>query len=500
MSEKLQAVSASAPGFEGINKNASAVDLSQSWALIGDNCILDNTGRIASRKGWLAVTASSIGSFNIQGLAEYLQKDGTSQVISSANNNIYKGTTALTSIYSTAITANYWQMFNFNNFMWLFQRGHAPLRYDGTTCVTIASLGGTGTVPQGNCVIGAYGRLWVGDTSTDKTVLSYSDLLIGQNWTGGSSGSLDLKSVWTNGMDEIVGLGAINGFLVIFAKHSILIYNSPSVPSTMTLVEHIKGVGCVARDSIVNIGTDILFMSDSGIRSLTRSVQTNIMPLQDVSQHVRDDIVYALSVETNTDAIKGVYHEPEGFYLISFPTNNQCFWFDIRKVRDDGSAPCFYWNNIKPFSLLSSKDKTLYIGKIGVIGKYFGYMDNTSTYDMAYYTAWLSFGANYIDKILKRIKTTVAGNISAVFNVKWSYDYSGQYFSQSQTISSNTVSQWGISEYNIAEYNSGIAINELSSPGSSIGKMIQVGFTSTVNGASFAIQRFDVLVKKGRMR
>ena len=59
MSEKLQAVSASAPGFEGINKNASAVDLSQSWALIGDNCVLDNTGRIASRKGWLAVTASS---------------------------------------------------------------------------------------------------------------------------------------------------------------------------------------------------------------------------------------------------------------------------------------------------------------------------------------------------------------------------------------------------------------------------------------------------------
>ena len=241
-------------------------------------------------------------------------------------------------------------------------------------------------------------------------------------------------------------------------------------------------------------------MSDSGIRSLTRSVQTNIMPLQDVSQHVRDDIVYALSIETNTDAIKAVYHEPEGFYLISFPTNNQCFWFDIRKVRADGSAPCFYWNNIKPFSLLSSKDKTLYLGKIGLIGKYFGYMDNTSTYDMAYYTAWLSFGANYIDKILKRIKITVAGNVSASFNVRWSYDYSGQYFSEAQTITSNTISQYGIAEYNIAEYNSGIAINELSSPGSSIGKMIQVGFTSTVNGAYFAIQRFDVLVKKGRMR
>ena len=514
MSESLQGISISAPGFEGLNKNASAVDLPPQWALQGDNCILDIGSRVACRKGWVQVTTTPLVSTpNIVAMAEYLQKDGTTQIISAAGNNIYSGTTTLTSIYSTAITADYWQMVNFNNYLWLFQRNHAPLRYDGTTVATIASLGGTGTVPQGNCVLGAYGRLWVGDTATDKTVLSYSDLLIGQNWTGGSAGAIDLKSVWTNGADEIVAIGAQNGFLVVFGRTSILVYSNPSTPTSMALVEHIKGIGCVARDSIVNIANDILFLSNSGVRSLARSIQTNNMPLQDVSQYVRDDVVYSLSLETNPNAIKSVYHEPEGFYLLTFPTNNTTFYFDMRKVRTavssttatapadgQGSAPAFEWNGINPKALLSARDKTLYLGQAGVVGKYSGYTDNGMTYDLNYSTAWLSFDAPYTTKILKRIKTTVAGNINITFTVKWAYDYTGLYYTAQQTITNSAVAEYGIAEYGIAEYNSSIAINELSSPGQSAGKMLQVGLNATINGGAFAIQRFDVLVKKGRIR
>lgn len=501
MSERLQGTSISAPGFDGLNKNASAVDLPSSFALQGDNCILDLTGRVACRKGWIAVNATTISTTTpIQTIAEYLQIDGTATIISAANNNIYSGTTTITSIYSTGITANYWQMVNFNNYLWAFQRGHAPLRYDGTNFVTIASLGGTGTVPQANCVIGAYGRLWAADTATDKTIVYYSDLLIGQNWTGGSSGSIDLKSVWTNGMDSIVSIAAFAGNLIIFGKKSIIIYSGATNPSTLTLVEHIKGIGCVARDTIQNVGPDILFMSDSGIRSLTRSTQTNLLPFQDVSQHVRDDIVYALSLEANPDAIKAIYHEPEGFYIISFPTNNQVFYFDIRKVRKDGSAPVFEWNNITPTALASIKNKTLILGKSGYIGVYGGYTDNGASYDISYFTAWLSFDSPYTDKILKRIKTTVAGNINTSFIVKWSYDYTGNYYNAFQTITNPSVAEYGISEYGIAEYSTNVAINELSSPGQSVGKMLQVGITATINGAFLALQRFDVLVKMGRMR
>lgn len=496
----LQPVSVSAPGFKGLNTQASVVDLDPAWALDALNCVIDRGGRISSRKGWTQITSSPVGGTpNIEAIAEYLKIDGTRQFISAANNVIYSGSTTLTSIYSTAITANRWQMVNFNNFLWLFQKSHAPLRWDGTTMVTIASLGGTGTVPQANAVCAAYGRLWTIDTVTDRTILAYSDTLIGQNWTGGAAGTVDLKSVWTNGMDSGTAVAAFNGFLIIFGVKSILVYSGPTTPSSMALVEHVKGIGCVARDSIQDIGTDLLFLSDTGLRSLARTIQEKSMPLRDVSKNVRDDITLSIAQETTIGDIRSVYHEPERFYLVNFPATTKTYCFDVSKVLEDGSSPVTTWNRINPRAMVSSLDRSFYMGQAGVIGKYSGYLDKASTYDMSYLTAWLSFGAPFLQKILKKILFTVMGSLNTTFSVKWAYDYTGTFFTQQQTISGFTVSEYGIAEYGIAEYSSGAAVATLATPGMSSGKMVQIGLQCTVNGSQLAIQKFDIYAKKGRM-
>ena len=502
MSEPLQPVSVTAPGFKGINKSASAVELDPSWALDATNCVLDRTGRIASRMGWSAVTSSPIGGTpNIESIGEYTTITGTNQLISAANNIIYSGSATLTSIYSTAITANRWQMANFNNFLWLFQRSHAPLRWNGAAMVTIVSLAGTGTPPQGNAVCAAYGRLWVGDTVTDKTILYFSDTLIGQNWTGGAAGTLDLKSIW-QGADGITAISSFNGFLIIFGSKSILIYQNPTNPATMTLVEHLHGIGCIARDSVQDIGTDILFLSDTGVRSLARTIQEKSMPLRDLSKNVRDDMTSLISQQAagTLEDIRSVYHEPNGFYLIGFPLQDTVVCLDLRKVLEDGAAPVTYWNHINPRAMLSSRDRTLYLGKAGVIGKYYGYTDNATSYDMNYLTAWISFEQPFIIKILKRILCTVIGANNTIFSVKWGFDYSGVYFTVQQTISGGVVYEYNIAEYNIAEYTSGISIAEIGTPGSSAGKMMQFGLFCTVNGSQLALQKFDIYAKPGKMR
>lgn len=496
----LMPVSVAAPGFKGLNTQASVVDLDPAWALDAMNCVIDRSGRVSCRKGWTAVTSSPIGGTpKIEALAEYLKIDGARQFISAANNILYSGSATLTNIYSTAITANRWQMVNFNNYLWLFQKSHAPLRWDGVTMVTIASLAGTGTPPQGNAVCGAYGRLWVGDTSSDRTILYYSDTLIGQNWAAGASGTLDLKSVWTNGMDSITAIAAFNGYLVIFGNKSILIYSGPSNPSTMALVEHVKGIGCIARDSIQDIGTDILFLSDTGVRSLARTIQEKSMPLRDVSKNVRDDITLSIFQETTIGDIRSVYHEPERFYLINFPTNQKTYCFDISKVLEDGSSPVTTWNQINPRAMYSSLDRILYLGQSGVIGKYTGYTDNGSTYDMSYLTSWMSFGEPSAEKILKRLLYTVLGSNNTPFSVKWAYDYTGTYFTQQQTITGFLAYEYGIAEYNIGLYSSGASIAVIGTPGLSAGKMVQVGFQCSVNGSQLALQKFDIYAKRGRM-
>jgi hypothetical protein len=55
-------------------------------------------------------------------------------------------------------------------------------------------------------VLSAYGRLWVAETTTEKTVIYWSDILSGHNWVNGSTGSIDVSSVWPNGADIITGL------------------------------------------------------------------------------------------------------------------------------------------------------------------------------------------------------------------------------------------------------------------------------------------------------
>lgn len=503
MAEQLQPVSISSPGHFGINRVASVVDLDPQWALDATNCVIDRSGRIAARNGWLKLTVTPIASSpNIESMAEYLKTDGSTQIISGAGNAIYSGTEPLTSVYSTSISANRWQMVNFNNYLWLFQRGHAPLRWDGTTMATIASLGGTGTAPQGNCVLAAYGRLWVADTATDKVTVSFSDTLIGQNWSAGASGTLNLSQVWTNGMDSIVALASHQGFLIIFGRKSILIYSGAATTpaSNLTLVEHIKGIGCISRDSVWSVGDDIWFLSDSGVRSLVRSINAaTVMPVSDVTKNIRDDVVNLIKNESNLEDVRAGYHEVDGYYVITFPSKDTSVWIDTRMKMEDESYRCTYWNQITPRAYAPSISRTMYIGKAGVVGKIFGYQDNGSAYTMTYYTPWLSFQAPAVQKILKKIHMNVTGSSNTTFSIKWGYDYQTAQFSNQQVITGGVTAEYNIAQYNIDEYSSGIVLNELNTPGMSTGKMIQLGITCVVNGTQLAINKIDALAKPGRM-
>jgi hypothetical protein len=148
------------------------------------------------------------------------------------------------------ITASNWQCASLNGITYFFQLGYDPLIYDPAVSTTTfrrvsEKTGYTGTVPLGNIVISAFGRLWVADTTSNNVTITFSDLLTGHNWTGGTSGTLDVSRVWANGADQIMGLGAHNNFLVIFGKRQILVYQGATTPSTMSLSDTIGSIGCL---------------------------------------------------------------------------------------------------------------------------------------------------------------------------------------------------------------------------------------------------------------
>ena len=424
---------------------------------------------------------------------------------------------------SYTITADNWQVANMPlgtgltasaHSIW-FQAHHEPLVLHKLGTVAHSHVDGYGfqrlgdvatSLPSGyttstfkpSCGIYAYGRLWVANTDdTDTQTVYFSDLQNPGNWTTGTSGKLDISSVIQTG-EPIVAIAQHNGFLIFFTKNNIVIYEGAQNPSTMVLKDIITGVGCIARDSVQSVaGTDILFLSQTGIQSLQRLVQEKSLPFRDVSKNVRDDIVKASLSET-PENIKAVYYPTDAFYIISFPTTGVAYCFDTRASLQDGSFRATTWTGLVPTAYCVTNDRNLYVGRVGYIGKYYGFLDNESTYRMYYYTNYFDFDQPNTVKVLKKMNMVAIGGSSQPIAIKWGFDYSFNYNSQSVVLNGDAVYEYGIAEYGIAEYSTGIALETVKANLGGSGKVIQLGFETDISGIELSIQKLDFSLKTGK--
>jgi hypothetical protein len=513
MSQALQTASVSAPGFFGLNTQDSPTNLESGFALVATNCIIDRYGRVGSRKGWSRVNSSSgnLGANNIGVIHELVQTDGTITVLFAGNNKLFKldGSNAVSELTyggggsAPTITASNWSCASLNGITYFFQTGHDPLIFDPAVSTTTyrrvtEKTGYVGTVPSANIALSAFGRLWTANTSTVKNTVYFSDLLAGHVWSTGTAGSLNVDRVWPNGADEIQGLAAHNGFLIIFGKRQILVYQDATTPSTMQLSDTVGGIGCISRDSIQTTGKDVLFLSNSGLRSFARTIVEKSAPLGDLSKNVRNDLIQVVSTETAAN-IKSVYSESEAFYLLTLPTSKEVYCFDTRVQLQDGSFRVTTWNNIEPTALLSRRNGDVLIGKNGYVGKYGTYQDYTSAYRFQYFTNHADLGNANVTSVLKRLRAVVIGGTNQYLTMKWGFDFSTNYQSGNALIPSQGVYEYGIAEYNIAEYSNGVALQTLSLPVNGSGKMVQTGYEANINGASISIQRIEIQFKDGKI-
>lgn len=509
MAQQLQNITIAAPGFFGLNTQDSPIGLNPSFASIADNCVIDKSGRIAARKGWDEVSTNGstvLGtSRGIETVYEFVDKSGDKYVVSAGNNKIFLGTTTLVDVTPTGYTptANNWKAVNLNDHVYLFQRDHEYLLgtdHGGSFVVEAHSdhSHATGTPPQANEVLAAYGRLWAADVTGNKHTVYWSDLLNGHHWTGGTSGSLDVTTVWPAGHDEITALAAHNGFLIIFGKKSILVYSGAESPATMTLTDTVEGIGCIARDSVQHTGTDVLFLSDSGVRSFGRTIQEKSMPMRDISRNVRNDLINLVTQQTNP--IKSIYSAEESFYLLTLPDNGLVYCFDMRAPLQDGAHRATTWSALNPLSFARLADGTIYIGKDSGIVKYDGYKDGTAQYQMRYFSNPLDFGNASNLKFLKKFNLTIVGGKDTATTLNWAYDYSSGYSKQTFTFGSSNIAEYGISEYNTdAEYSASILINTPKVNTSGSGEVVTTGIEAQINDATFSIQKIDIHALLGRL-
>jgi hypothetical protein len=486
MAKQLLTTTISAPGFLGINTQESSVDLSSGYALEAYNCVIDKFGRIGARKGWSkqnVSTNSDLGTNDIEFLFELPE---TGKVIAGGNNlllTLDSGTlttavnTTVTDSAGTGTTAytitdNNWSASSIvfgegpdiSPHAYICQAGHLPLVYHKvgsghahTGSYGFQLLSDVGSVPttytsasdfKPNFVLGAYGRTWWTNIVNDEQTVYFSALLDGSNLSTGDSGYLSLVDVFPNG-DQVVGLAAHNGFLIIFGKRNIAVYSNPIDVTRLELVDLIANVGCIARDTIVNTGTDVMFLSDTGVRSIARVIQEKSAPINDISFNVRDDLVTFVDSETDKERIKATYYPRDAFYVLTLPTSKYVFCFDLRGRLQNGACRVTIWDHIEPTAFHTTYTGDLLLGKKGYIGKYNTYLDNDEIYQMRYYTNHFDLGNPTSLKVLKKGNFTVVGGVGQNVFIKYGFDYVSSFRDIRKTLSAGSVFEFNVNKFGV---------------------------------------------------
>ena len=516
--QAIQTASVRAPGFMGLNLQDSVANLDAGFALEANNCIVDQKGRIGSRRGWKAIT-TSIGSYPIGSIGEFIDYTDTSIIFACANSKIYRvdGQTLTEITYSGSgnfnptneIIGNNWKQVSLNGRHYFFQEGHKALVYDPDVSTTQYNVVNEvigyqafsetlGTCPDAATAINAYGRIWAAGMANDKDIVCFSDLLDGNVWNTGTAGTLDVMSVWADGSDAIQALAAFNNYLFIFGKRQILIYRGAEDPSTMYLEDIVKGIGCVSRDTIAYTGSDVIFLSEVGVMSLLRTIQEKSAPLRDLSMNVRDDLVTNMNSENKAN-IKGVYYARDAFYLLHLPVTGKTYCFDTRRPLENGGLRCTTWTGISPSSIAAISDNRLLFGKTGVVGVYHGYSDNGSTYTFSYKSTHFDMDKPTNLKILKKLGAVFIGGNNQEITAKWAYDYEEVMESTTANLKSEPVSNYNIDEYGIGEYSDGTVLDDVYVNTTGNGETVQIGFEAVINGIFVSLQRIDCYFKYGKV-
>lgn len=494
-------------GAKGLNLQSSGSLLDPAWATKAQNMVFDTSGRLASRNGWSLLNATPMsGSPVVSQIFEYTPITGANQVVSTGGNKLYKGTTTLTDVTGAVVpTANNWKLQNFNGSAYGLQASHPLIVWNGSgnfAAVTASS----GTVPDGNELLSAFGRLW-GTDSTGQ-VIKYCNLLDAAAWSVAGAGSINVTSVWGTGNDSIVALASYNNLLVVFGSRNIIIFQDGTGsklgldPVNIRVTDIVSGIGCIARDSVQNInGDDLVFLSASGIQSLKRVIIERSNAIRNISLNVRDYLLSTAGSETPA-GLRSTYNSFTGFYLLLAPVNGLLFCFDTKVTLDDATWRCTIWDHFIPTALVTLKDNaTTYSGLAGQLYQYLGQSDNGVAYSASYESGWLDLDPQIRTrlKMLKRLQCLFANVGGGTLTLKWSYDFSDAFFVAQVALQVGSQAEWTFSEWGLDEWGGGQGIYSVETPASGEGQFVKIGAAATINNSQFALQHLQLYAKVGRV-
>lgn len=508
----LQHIPLATPGFLGLNTEQASGILGPEWATELKNAVIDGSNRLANRKGWVDKTTTPNTDALVSGF-EFVQHDGTVELIYATDNSTIvrstDGGVSFSAVTGTAtFTSGQWHWMNFADKAVAVQGGKAPIAYSGTTFAHVADV----NAPQGGAGTSFGGRLWISDS--DGHTMKYSALLDETDWTSADSGFFSFENVW-KGTDTITAISSTNGRLIVFGERNIIIIADGSGsmlgidPTQAYVVEVLEGVGCIAQDSVQQVGGDLWFLSDMGLTSLGRVIQEKSNPLANLSQNVRSELMIDVA-NTTLSELRSVYSPTDRFYLLSLPkasgsTEVGKVWvFDTRGAMETGAVRCLgTWDGLVPTTLIRRADDTVFAtnrANEGEVFQYSGTLDDAATYTFSYRSGWTDLGAPGMKKIFKRFSGVFFSDSQVDIAFKWAWDFEETFSTRTKTFSgADNGGIWGEGLWDTAVWGGGLSLREGKVVPGGTGEYIKWGLDAVINSTTFSVQQLELFAKIGRL-
>lgn len=576
MAQQQQNISIQAPAFQGLNTEDSPLSQDSTYAQRANNAALDALGRIGARKGFRNYVTSYIvasatkpagwttykpaihsmahseGVSPIVGMAiEWF--DGSGDSLGTTYNFGFVNVTTrqvtvadIPSPYDVEATVK-GQIVPFNgpnNTNYYIFGGGFQLVADpvgGTVLLASSYPGWTppqtdtdtfSTTMDGDVACGAYGRIWVSGVGGDYQTIYYSNLQQPVEWYDGravpansqnTAGIINVSEYWPNGVDRIRAIVAHNNMLVVFGRNSILLYGNPqgdpAAVGGIFLQDAIDGMGAVSRDAVCSNGSDVLFVDDSGVRSLGRSIQEQSVAIGDLTANVRTEFKTLLQVTNDKEEVSLIYWPTEAVVVCNFRDEGKAYVLDQRKLSSSGGARITTWSEVafdRSLHVEEGDDTAVLLGGNDDLLYYNDFTDRaTDTYTFSYESNPLTFGDSVREKFPKRFDVTVVTrDINTQLNARWGVDGSGLkynklidvdaqapgFYYDKDYVVAETFDVAGLSLYGESLYGRGdttLKRYRINTKGA--GPLITLGLDAVINGGLFSVQELNVQTTIGRI-
>lgn len=512
------------PGRLGLNTVQAGSLMSTDYCTIAQNCVIDTSGRLGARFAVATYSATGFPVANITrtvfeynaGAGTYQQiaigDNGTNQQVANSWNNLTAA--AVVGTANLAATTQRWWLQNFNNKLIAFQNGQSPVVYSVGTPAWNLVVATQGSVKVSNGVgCAAFGRIW--SCRTDGQTIDYCGLLDETDWGSASSGTIDMRTIWADGTDQVTAIFHFNASLVVCGSHHIVMFTDGRGsllgldPTQMYVFDLLIGTGCTSQWTVDYIGeTDVVYLSPDGVQSLQRLLTDRNNPTASVTKFVRDQLIGNMTAE-NMQYVSGAYNQATGLYLLSMPASHIVYCLDMRRRYNDEvgnlCAVVTTWP-ITTYAVAVDHLNGTYFGITGKVGNYTGYTDYTGvSYTWLYQSPIMSFNQQEGEavstklKMLKRFTAYVytAGNVA--INLSWITDFGARAGAATVSVGQiGAISQYGLGQYGIAQYGGGSALTKIAYPARARGQYYQIGISAAVTGG-FSLQQIQLATKIGRV-